>query len=394
MPLHNHKRPHLAIMGIRGVPAAHGGFESFAERLAPFLAAAGWRVTVYCQEDGDGAIYDSMWGEVHRVHIPSGEDTPMASIRFDWDCISHAKKHRPDVTLILGYNTAVFAARLRLAGIPTVFNMDGLEWSRAKWGPLAKAWLYFNERMGCLLGQHLIADHPVIGEHLATRVSASKITVIPYGGAEVAGADAELLRPLRLVPGKFVTVIARAEPENSVLEIVRAFSARRRDMTLVVLGKYQATHSEFHRRVLAAASEEVIFPGAIYDEALVTALRVFSHFYVHGHQVGGTNPSLLEAMACGNAVLAHDNAFNRWVAGEGALYFRDRVTCLVIMDRLLAGDPELEKMRAHNRERVRTVFDWRKVLEAYAQILQAVAVSSDASEVAGQGNLAWTQYKT
>ena len=108
---------HVAILGIRGVPAAHGGFESFAERLAPFLVQAGWKVTVYCQEDGQGPVTRSRWGEVHRVHIPSGEDTPVASMRFDRACLQHVAQHRPDVVLLLGYNTAAFTWRLRLAGV-------------------------------------------------------------------------------------------------------------------------------------------------------------------------------------------------------------------------------------------------------------------------------------
>jgi glycosyltransferase involved in cell wall biosynthesis len=383
----------VAIMGIRGVPAAHGGFESFAERLAPFLAQQGCEVTVYCQEDGEGSVSTSLWGAVHRVHIPSGADTPVASMRFDWHCISHALKHRPDVVLILGYNTAAFAARLRLAGIPTVINMDGIEYSRAKWGPLAKAWLYFNERMGCWLGHDLVADHPVIASHLATRVSARKITTIPYGADVLPVADAAPLASLNLSPQSFATVIARAEPENSILEIVQAFSAQRRGVKLVVLGNYQPAQVPFHAQVMAAASDEVLFPGAIYDAAVVQALRTHGLFYVHGHQVGGTNPSLLEAMGAGNAVLAHDNPFNRWVVGPGALYFRDHQSCLTAIDRLLNQPAEVTQMGHDNRQRVGQVFVWRQVLTAYASLLSAVACQTRAPRWL-KDNSIWKHHRT
>lgn len=383
----------IAIMGIRGVPAAHGGFESFAERLAPFLAQQGCEVTVYCQEDGHGPVSKSLWGEVHRVHIPSGEDTPVASMRFDWDCISHAVKSRPDVVLILGYNTAVFAARLRLAGIPTVINMDGIEYSRAKWGALAKAWLYFNERMGCWLGNDLVADHPVIAAHLATRVSARKITTIPYGAEVLPVADAAPLAHLNLRPQGFATLIARAEPENSILEIVQAFSAKRRGIKLVVLGNYQPNQVPFHAQVMAAASDEVLFPGAIYDAAVVQALRTHGLFYVHGHQVGGTNPSLLEAMGAGNAVLAHDNPFNRWVAATGALYFRDHTSCVAAMDQLLSQPATLEQMGMDNRQRVGQVFVWRQVLTAYSDLLSAVACQTKAPQWLKDHSI-WKHHRT
>jgi glycosyltransferase involved in cell wall biosynthesis len=363
----------VAILGIRGLPARHGGFESFAERLAPYLADAGWHVTVYCQEDGGGSRSVSQLGKVRCVHLPSGADTPVASMRFDWRCIDEVLSERPDVVLLLGYNTALFTLRLRAAGIPTVINMDGIEWGRAKWGLGAQAWLYLNERVGCLLGHHLIADHPVIERHLATRVRNAKITTIPYGGALVDHASASHLAPFGLKPGEYVSLIARPEPENSVLEVVRAFSARRRHHKLMVLGQYEISESSFHRQVLEAASDEVLFPGAIYDSAVVGALRKFSKLYVHGHQVGGTNPSLLDAMGAGNAVLAHDNPFNRWVAGDGALYFRDELSCQAAWDRLLSPDANLQAMGQANRQRVADVFDWQQVLSAYASLLLSVS---------------------
>lgn len=363
----------VAIMGIRGLPAAHGGFESFAERLAPFLAGRDCHVSVYCQEEGHKPLHTSRWGEVERVHIAVGDDTPVASMRFDWRCIAHAVQQRPDVVLILGYNTAAFAFRLRLAGIPTVINMDGIEWSRAKWGPLAKAWLYFNERMGCWLGHRLVADHPMIAQHLATRVSARKVTTIPYGADQLDEVSDQPLQALGLSPRGFITLIARAEPENSILEIVQAFSSRRRGVKLVVLGNYLPADVAFHAAVVSAASDEVVFPGAIYDQDVVGALRCHGLFYVHGHQVGGTNPSLLEAMGAGNAVLAHDNPFNRWVLGSGGLYFRSVADCAEAITQLLDDQVMVGEMQAANRQRVLDVFVWHQVLSAYASLLQAAA---------------------
>ena len=134
-------------------------------------------------------------------------------------------------------------------------------------------------------------------------------------------APAEPLARLGVEPGRYMSVIARAEPENSLLEIVQGFSAAPRGCRLVVLGNYDEK-VPYQRSVLAGGSSEVLFPGAIYDKSLVSALRFHSMAYVHGHQVGGTNPSLVEALGAGNAVIAHDNRFNRWVAGPQAAYFR------------------------------------------------------------------------
>jgi glycosyltransferase involved in cell wall biosynthesis len=328
----------LSILGCRGIPAAHGGFETFAEYLALHLQRRGWEVTVYCQVDGEGGISEDEWRGVRRVIVPVRRSGPLGTIVFDWKCIRHAAREQ-GLVLTLGYNTAVFSAWLRMKGVTNLINMDGIEWRRAKWPWLVRVWFWMNERLGCWLGNHLVADNPGIEAHLATRVSRENITMIPYGAPRIDGADAALLAPYGLVPGRFATLIARAEPENSILEVVRAFSRRERGIKLVVLGKYDRGHA-YQRRVLEAASDEVVFPGAVYDKAVLAALRFHSLFYVHGHQVGGTNPSLVEALGAGNAVLAYDNVFNRWVAGEAAVYFRGEDECAQWIDRLAAeGTP-------------------------------------------------------
>lgn len=363
-------RPHLAILGIRGVPAAHGGFETFAQRLALHLVACGWRVTVYCQEDGHGPVHADVWQGVDRIHLPSGADTARATIGFDWRCVAHAVRHRPDVALTLGYNTAAFCARLRLAGVPNVINMDGIEWQREKWSGLAKAWLYANEFLGCKLGDHLVADHPSIATHLARLADPGKITVIPYGAPEVRNAPITPVLALGLQPGEYVTLIARPEIENSVLEIVQAFSTRRRGLRLAVLGRYAPDTQPYHRAVMEAASDEVFFLGPVYDPDRVQALRFHSLLYVHGHRVGGTNPSLVEALGAGNPVMAQRNRFNSWVAGPYAAYFDGVQEATATFDRLLKDRAQLADMSRASRLRHHERFRWEPVLAVYEQLLR------------------------
>lgn len=359
----------LAIMGIRGIPAAHGGFETFAERLALYLVENGWRVTVYCQHEGSGDLWEDTWKGVHRVNIPVAGDGAWSSMVFDFKATRIAARRR-ELCLTLGYNTAIFCSMLRLRNTPNLINMDGIEWSRAKWGRLERTWLWMNDWFGCWLGNHLIADHPEIKKHLLSRAPDNKITMIPYGADPVEEADAEPVRALGLEPGKFLTVIARPEPENSVLEIVQGFSAKRRGMQLVVLGNYCPDTVPFHRQVMQAASSEVSFVGAIYDQAVVRALRFHSIAYLHGHQVGGTNPSLVEALGAGNAVIAHDNRFNRWVAGPEALYFEGAEGFSTVLEQLQANPKRHAQMRQASRERFQQEFTWPGVLARYDKLLR------------------------
>jgi len=359
----------ISIIGIRGVPASHGGFETFAHHLALYLIDKGWSVSVYCQEVGDGSIYESEWEGVNRIHIPVKGDGPVSTIKFDW--LSHVHCAKQDgLILSLGYNTALFACLFRVAGKRNVINMDGIEWKRDKWGKFAKLWFWVNERFGSILGNSLVADHPKIKEHLATRVSENKITMIPYGANEVLSetVDASFLDAYKISPKEYVIVVARAEPENSLLEIVTAFSTKKRNCKLVVLGKYEASN-EYHARVKECASDEVLFVGTVYDQKELSTLRYYSKLYIHGHTVGGTNPSLVEALGAGNALLCHDNLYNRWVAGDASVYFEDVNQASKSLDLLLNDDDELEKMSFNAKERFTENFTWEKVLKQYEDFL-------------------------
>lgn len=357
----------IRILGTRGVPAAHGGFETFAEHLALHLVARGWQVTVYCQEDGKDPLFEDEWRGVRRVRMPVATPGAAGTIVFDWKSTLHAAGE-PGLILTLGYNTAVFCAMYRLRGLANVINMDGVEWRRQKWGTVAKTWFWLNDWAGCWLGNHLVADHPEIANHLATRVARDKITMIPYGADRVETADAALIAPYGLEPGGYAVLIARAEPENSILDVVQAWSRRPRGCKLAILGRYENDHA-YQRAVKEAASEEVKFLGAIYDKAAVQALRFHARFYVHGHQVGGTNPSLVESLGAGNAVLAHGNPYNRWVAGDGGIYFANQDTCVEGIERLLHKDDLLQRLRTASRARHAERFTWIGILGEYEELL-------------------------
>lgn len=358
----------LSILGTRGIPARHGGFETFAENLAIYLVEVGWNVTVYCQEEGDGSTYEDSWRNIQRVHIPVTQKGAKGTVVFDWKSSLHAAFRKVPV-LTLGYNTALFCLFYRLRGIKNIINMDGIEWRRSKWSSFERSWLFMNEKLGAWLGNHLIADHPEIKNHLARFISSEKITVIPYGADIITSADAGKLVQFQLESEKFAILIARPEPENSILEIVRAYSRKERGMPLAILGNFTPHSNNYHRLVMAEASKEVKFLGAIYDKEVVQALRFYARFYIHGHTVGGTNPSLVEALGAGSAILAHDNIFNRWVAGEGAHFFSSEDECAQEMELLLIDDSLIKSMGNHSHEQINEKYSWKKIHSTYEKLL-------------------------
>ena len=359
---------HLIILGIRGVPAGHGGFETFAARLALWMVELGWKVTVYCQGSETGRREEDWWEGVRRIHIPVRRDGAVGTIEFDVKSTRDALR-LPGLILTLGYNTGFLSAWLRMRGRTNLINMDGLEWKRDKYPIYAQAYLWLNERLAARSGNRLIADHPAIADHLATRVERSRIVTIAYGADSVVEADIERLEALGLEPGGYFTLIARPEPENSVLEMVRAFSERSRGAKIALLGRYDRSQP-YQKSVLDAASSEIAFVGPIYDKPTLDALRLHSIAYLHGHRVGGTNPSLVEALGAGNAVIAHDNPFNRWVAGDAGLYFDDQAMCARHIDALIADPALRERLRGAARTRWTEAFRWPMILKAYQTLLE------------------------
>jgi glycosyltransferase involved in cell wall biosynthesis len=365
---------HVLILGTRGIPSRHSGFETFAQDFSLFLHNRNHDVTVYCQVEEGEQPREDVWNGVRRVLIPAGAGS-VGTMHFDWKAIKHSLREN-GVVLTLGYNTGLFNARYRFSGLPNLMNMDGIDWKREKWSLPARIWFWFNEWAGARVADHLIADHPEIARHLSRHTPTAKITVIPYGADLVTSAPVELIQKFNLKRKNYHLLIARPEPENYILEIVRAYSLRKRGMPLVILGKYSPDGTAYQKAVLKAAGSEIVLLGPVFDRDIVRALRFHARAYFHGHRVGGTNPSLVEALAAGNAVIAHDNRFNRWVAGEGALYFRTPQDIENILLRLDREPAKLLAMEEASLKRHREDFTQEKVLTAYEQLLLQYAAQT------------------
>jgi len=360
----------VRILGTHGVPAAYGGFETAAQNVGLHLRDAGWNVEIYCQLRGTGPIAVDEWNGLQRVLIREPRDGWRGTSSFDLTSTRHAMAvHSPgDVWLTFGYNTGVLDVIPRLRGIPNVINMDGMEWTRRRWGVVKQGILLANERLAGLVGDVLIADHPVIADYLSRHFGPRRIQMITYSADEVTSASTAPVEELGLTPGAFGMVVCRPIPENSILEIVTAWSAEKRGMPLVVVGPY--ADDPYHLEVRAAASDEVIFPGAIFEPERLRSLRFHCALYLHGHTVGGTNPSLVEAMAAGNAVVAHRNPYNTWVAGRDNAYFSGPEDLARLLGALLPDADGRRRMGEASRARFRAEFTWDRIGSQYEDALR------------------------
>ena len=361
----------LAILGTRGIPALYGGFETFAEELSFKLAQRGVQVTVYC-ESGKGKL-PAMYQGVHLVHIPAPRIGPLTTIVFDLRCLWHARKAF-DVVYMLGYGAGIFCFIPRLWRSKVWINMDGIEWARSKWGGVARAWFKFMEAMSVKIPDRIIADAEGIREHLQSRHRTMRpCTVIPYGAPVLEKApDTEQLNEWGLVHDHYHLIVCRLEPENMVSEVLHGFVRSESNFPLIIVGD-DTSETEYVRGLKSMRSDRIRFIGTVYDGAKLLALRFHARSYFHGHRVGGTNPSLLEAMGCGNIVIAHDNVFNREVAADAALYFRSAEDIPGILSSVesLSSDRR-HAMKTAARDRVRKFYAWEDITSRYENLLREV----------------------
>lgn len=364
----------LAILGSRGIPARYGGFETFAEELSVRLVQQEVEVTVYC-EAGDGEQLDTYRG-VHLVHIPAPACGPLTTILFDLRCLWHARSMF-DVVYMLGYGTSIFCFIPRLWGSRVWINMDGVEWARSKWSSLAKLWFKVMEAAAMWTPDLIIADAQGILEHLRLRhIRLPPVSVIPYGAPVIHCApETSQLDQWQLTAGAYYLVVCRMESENSVREIVKGYLLSGSEFPLVVVGGIDH-ETTYVKELLQTAGDSVRFIGAVYEKSTLQALRYHSWAYFHGHTVGGTNPSLLEALGCGNIVIAHDNIFNREVAGGAAAYFHQEWDLAVIIRNVESYPPEqLQRMRVGAWERVRAAYSWELIIDTYRENLNSNAAT-------------------
>jgi glycosyltransferase involved in cell wall biosynthesis len=356
---------HVGIVSVRGIPNRYGGFERLVEVLAPHLVSTGREVTVFCEAQ-PGDPEQDLWNGVHRRFLPRRLPGPAGTLGYDVESILRLQKG--SVALVFGYGTAIWHAQLfRNRGIPHCVNMDGIEWQRAKWGRLAREWIRLNEGHAVRKADVVIADHPEIQRSLADRFGA-KSRMIAYGVGFLNPAEPVPLHPLlETCPDMgFHLIIARPEPENQIRLLLGGWAAAGKGLPMLVIGDFASTD---YGRALIADFPDARFVGPVYDAAVLNALRRRASTYLHGHSVGGTNPSLIEAMAAGGLVVAHDNPFNRWVLGEGGLFFSDAAG----LARILGDAPEgavRARMIEAAAERCRADFLWPHILAEYTAIVE------------------------
>jgi len=370
----------IAVLGTRGIPAAYGGFETFAEHLAVRLAARGHAVTVYGRAGNvDPALDGTLYRGVRLVVLPAPARKHFETVVHTVRSALHARHDRFDFALVC--NSANFLALpiLRAAGIGTALAIDGIESERRKWGLAGRSFYRIAARLGPRWTDVVVADCRVIEQHVRAR-GVDNVEMIAYGATPPATQATGRLAQLGVAPGGYVLYVSRLEPENNADVVIRGFLEADVESDLVVVG--DAPYADEYKarlRALAAASSKIKFAGGIYGEGY-DELRAHAACYVQATDVGGTHPALLEAMAAGLAVIANDIPEHREVLGEAGWYYRknDPADLARRLREVLAA-PDAPALRARQgaaaRARIATHYDWEQVTDAYESLARRLAAA-------------------
>lgn len=358
----------VAIIGTRGYPSYYGGFETAVRKIAPHLVDAGWDVTVYGRAGATHEDDPDIDRRVHSVFTRGMETKSLSTVSYGFTSAIHAAWKKPDVALVMNVANGFWLPILKLRRVPTVVNVDGIEWERAKWGRLAKAVFRWGARFTARFGDRMVYDSTVIADYWREHF-ALEGDFIPYGG----DVPDELLLEPGLAHRRYVLVVARFVPENTVPEFIEAAKIIAEDHDVVIVGS-SGYGGELDEAVQAIAdqSDRVHWLGHISDDQRLLSLWQHAGAYFHGHSVGGTNPALVQAMACGAPIVARDTLYNREVLTEdGALFVEpvpEKIAHAVL--ELLADAGLQERMSSLVQQRARESYSWEGVCSAYAASLE------------------------
>lgn len=371
--------PSVAIIGTRGYPSYYGGFETAVRKLAPYLVERGWEVTVYGRPGTTKEHDRTRHPEVATVVTAGMETKALSTLSFGLTASLHAARWRPDVALVMNHANGYWLPLLRSRGIRTLVNVDGIEWERQKWGPLAKGVFRAGATLTSKWGTRLVYDARAIAERWERDFNRDG-DVIPYGG----DFSEQLPVPDGLESGGYVLVVARFVPENTIPEFLDAAERIAEQWPVVIVGSSGYGGALDDRAyALAKSNRQVSWLGHVSDDRQLFALWQHAGVYFHGHSVGGTNPALVQAMALGAPVVARDTVFNREVLGSAGEFVVPRPAMIAeAIDALMLDQPRRRRLSAASRSRAAEHYSWESVCDAYEYaLLQLIGMVSPRSRL-------------
>jgi len=370
--IESRKSLRIALLGTRGIPAAYGGFETFAEELSSRLVERGHSVTVYARRSffKPQPVLEYRGVEVRFLPTVMHKylETPLHALI----CFLDLFRRRFDVVLLCNAANSPFAFLVRLRGLHLAINVDGIERLRTKWNSFGRAWYRLGEWCSVKFADRIVADAQVIQEYYRERFSAPS-TVIAYGATVVRRDPGEALKKFGLIQRQYILYVSRLEPENNALGVIQAYnclsSEIKSKVPLVIVGDAPYAKS-YHKELHQEAGNGVIFTGfqfgSNYQELQSNCL-----IYVQATEVGGTHPALVEAMAYANCVVANGTPENLEVLGDAGLTYPKNdflILSQLLLELINCSEEQRETLRRKARQRAEVKYSWSGVTIQYEEL--------------------------
>ncbi len=377
---------HVFIIGSRGLPAQYGSFETFVDQLVSNRVSPNIKYHVACLSN-DQAYYHFDYKGVDCFTIKAPKLGPARVIAYDMMAINYALKvikkqgiEKP-IFYILGNTIGAFVApfvrKIHKMGGQFYINPDGLEWKRAKWAKTIQAYLKYSEKIMTRHADLVISDNPGIESYIKESYPWSNTTYISYGTdlspTSLTSQDRkvrELYQKWETHEKNYYLIWGRFVPENNYETAIREFmaSSTKRDLVIICNHEGNPYFEELRVRTDFDQDPRVKFVGTVYDQDLLKYIRKEAFAYIHGHEVGGTNPGLLEALAQTDLNLVLGVSFNQTVAKDTAQYWTKETGNLAhLIDQV---DPleDVSEWGQRAKANMKQNFIWEKIVGEYEEL--------------------------
>lgn len=368
-------RMKIAIMGIRGIPANYGGFETFAEELAPRLVKKKHEATVYGRSNVI-KYKKKFYKGVKLTILPTISHKYLDTVFHTFLCIFHSLFKKYDIILICNAANSIFSVIPQLTGKKVVVNVNGIERKRKKWNLIGKLWYLFGEFSSVIFPNEIVTDAKVIQEYYKQRYHKDS-TFIPYGANTDKVASKDALDRFGFKPNEYLLYVSRLEPENNAHIVIKAFEQVKTNKKLVIVG--DAPYAKDYINLLKKTKDSrIVFTGFVFGQGY-KEFQSHAFCYIHATEVGGTHPALIEAMGFGNCVIANGTPENIEVLSDtGIIYKKNDVEELKRKIQYVIDNPYTTiKLRKKAQEKIEKEYKWDAIVNRYERLFFNLLGSAD-----------------
>jgi glycosyltransferase involved in cell wall biosynthesis len=360
----------IAIIGSRGYPYVYSGYETLIKELSERLVERNCEVTVYCHRNLFKEKPSHVNG-IKLVYVPTIETKSLSQLIHSFLSMCHAVVSDVDVIFAVNAANGPFGLISKIFRKPTAINVDGLEWLRPKWKGLGGRYFKIAARLSTILFDQIINDSEEMRKVYLNTFKKESV-VIAYGATIKKSEDPSLIQQWLINPKEYYLVVGRMIPDNNADIIVKGFLSSNSTKKMVVVGDvfYKDQYAD---ELKALKDDRLIFTGYVHDPQVLAALYNHCYVYVHGHEFGGTNPTMIKAMAYGCAILALKTVFNKEMLNNdlyGIYFEKNQAAVRQQIDYADQHPEQIKKLSENSNLGITDKYNWDRITDQYLEVFR------------------------